>query len=536
MSWTTAGIRERNIGGRTSAGNKRRLFRQYATLGLFSCSVLVLGGCGDAAKNIGDYLNLNNSFLNPAEVGRFDMEQPYGIVSPVTWPILDSLAVNDPPDRPWDNSDLPTPADLIPSTAPYVLGPGDVVTVSVFELIVPGQESVQTREINSEGDITLDFVGRVHAAGTTVDMMRDEIVQDLIRSGTMSPPGPHQPGPQVNVDLTEAHKRVFSIIGASAHPGTYNIDSPDFRLLDALALSGDMPTQPGMDWLYIIRPESTNPTSKSPSISSSTGQQNQGGSSSVLSEIANQLQQQPAPGSPVSVPSNAEQEQGLLNQAIQAPSPNTSSPHFVYINGQWVQLGGTSAYGAQTQTPQPAQTPTGPLSYNFANAVGNSQEQPLYIKQRVIRIPIEALRDGDPKYNIVIMPGDTINIPNVDATYFYVMGNVNRPGVYSLSGQKITLKMAIAAAGNLGPVAIPRRCELIRRIGDDQEMIIQVNLQSIFDGEDPDVFIKPDDVLNVGTDAFATFLAVTRNGYQAAYGWGFTYDRNFYITPTILGN
>ena len=61
--------------------------------------------------------------------------------------------------------------------------------------------------------------------------------------------------------------------------------------------------------------------------------------------------------------------------------------------------------------------------------------------------------------------------------------------------------MAIAAVGNLDALAIPRRCDLIRRIGDDQEAIIQVNLQKIFDGEQPDIFLKPNDLVNIGTDA-----------------------------------
>ena len=108
-----------------------------------------------------------------------------------------------------------------------------------------------------------------------------------------------------------------------------------------------------------------------------------------------------------------------------------------------------------------------------------------------------------------------------------MMGNIGRPGVYSLTGRKITLKMAVAAAGNLGALAIPRRCELIRRVGPNQEATVQVNLQKIFDGDQPDIFLKPNDVLNVGTDMVAPFLAVTRNAYRASYGWGFVFDRNF---------
>jgi protein involved in polysaccharide export with SLBB domain len=146
--------------------------------------------------------------------------------------------------------------------------------------------------------------------------------------------------------------------------------------------------------------------------------------------------------------------------------------------------------------------------------------------QRVIKIPIQALREGNSRYNIVVRPGDVINVPSVEVGEFYLMGHVNRAGVYTLTGRKVTLKQAIAAAGNLDGLAIPRRAEIIRRVGANQEVTVQVNLQAIFDGEQPDLFLKPNDILNVGTDIVAPFLAVTRNAYRASYGWGYVYDKN----------
>jgi hypothetical protein len=59
-------------------------------------------------------------------------------------------------------------------------------------------------------------------------------------------------------------------------------------------------------------------------------------------------------------------------------------------------------------------------------------------------------------------------------------------------------------------------------------------MQAIFSGQEPDIFLKPYDTLNVGTDFFAAPLAIIRNGLSASYGFGFTYDRNYYIQPTII--
>jgi len=77
------------------------------------------------------------------------------------------------------------------------------------------------------------------------------------------------------------------------------------------------------------------------------------------------------------------------------------------------------------------------------------------------------------------------------------------------------------------PLADPTRLELIRRIGPDQEQIVQVNLDRIFAGMEQDVFLKPDDIINVGTNPVMPFLAVLRNAFRATYGFGFIYDRNF---------
>jgi len=56
---------------------------------------------------------------------------------------------------------------------------------------------------------------------------------------------------------------------------------------------------------------------------------------------------------------------------------------------------------------------------------------------------------------------------------------------------------------------------------------VHVNLQAIFDGEQPDIFLKPNDLVNVGTDIVMPFLAVIRNGFRFTYGLGFVYDRNY---------
>lgn len=519
----------------------------------------LLGGCGSY-----DYLNLRNSFLNPAEVGRFDKENPFGTgeVRPVKWPILSQLDVIEEPSNKWANAIDPTPADLIPEVKEYAMQAGDAINVSIYELITPGMEYTRQLRVNELGYVNLQTIGNIHVAGLTPTQLEQKISQILVEQKIL----PAQPGPQVSVTLLESRTKVFSVLGSIGKPGTYTILSNDFRLLDAIAMVGDIPVQPGLDYVYVIRQGIHDDAASAPTTSpNGSGLMPQPGGTapgavpgrSPADEL-NALEQgvqtmpQTAPTTPTT-PASGPGAKGLafvrplptamvlaqadLDAALALPGastlPITTVPASVPATDRALldQGAATSQPGAQVYvdgkwnpipTTQTATIPTASLPGDTGTMPAETMEG----QQRVIRIPLAPLREGVSKYNIVIRPGDLINVPPVEQGEFYMMGNIGRPGVYSITGRKITLKQAVAAAGNLGPLAIPRRCDLIRRIGEDQEAIIQVNLQKIFDGEQPDIFLKANDVVNIGTDAIAPFLAVTRNAYRASYGWGFVYDKN----------
>jgi polysaccharide export outer membrane protein len=147
---------------------------------------------------------------------------------------------------------------------------------------------------------------------------------------------------------------------------------------------------------------------------------------------------------------------------------------------------------------------------------------------RVIRIPLAQLRNGELKYNVVIRPGDLVFVPSGQIGEYYMGGHIARVGVYSLSQRDVTLKQAVISAGMLDQVAMPYRTEIVRRLpGQDKEVHARVDLQKIFAGQEPDVYLKPDDEVLVGTNAFAPFIAAVRNGFRITYGFGFLYDRNY---------
>jgi len=147
--------------------------------------------------------------------------------------------------------------------------------------------------------------------------------------------------------------------------------------------------------------------------------------------------------------------------------------------------------------------------------------------RRIIRFDVRALQAGDPTQNVILRDGDVVTIPSPLMGDFYMAGEVSRPGVYSLTGRKITLLQAIAASGGLTAVAVPWRTEVVRRISETEEEIIYVDISQIARGEVPDFYVQPEDLVRVGTDQGAIYNAIHRNAYRATYGVGAVYDTNF---------
>jgi hypothetical protein len=195
-------------------------------------------------------------------------------------------------------------------------------------------------------------------------------------------------------------------------------------------------------------------------------------------------------------------------------SPEDADSAWVAVEDEWVRV---------TKAPSAVEGPVDPA----APAQADEGELPNVV-QRVIEVPYDRLRKGDLRYNVVIRPGDVIHVPAPNSGNVYLSGAVLRPGTYNLPGlNRLTIKQLMAAAGGFGPTGIPERVDLTRRIGTDHEATVRLNLRSIFHGTEPDIFLKPDDLLSIGTNFVATPLAVFRRGFRTSYGFGFILDRNF---------
>jgi polysaccharide export outer membrane protein len=489
----------------------------------------------------------SGDYLDPTQVGRFRPVPAVNI-------ILDSLGVAEEAPSTFAGAQEPKPIDTMVLDKDYVFSSGDVIRISIYELEAEGQTYINDFQVTETGKISIPQVGQVEAAGLTEAQLEDEIRQIL------SPAVLREP--LVTAILLNSQSRSFSILGEGVpKPDRYNIPRIDFRLSDALAVAGS-PRQFNVSFIYVTRTVTGKeaemmqaeapaaPPVKPAPVGTSEDELMQIlqphakalPSETVVSAAEMTAPQTAKPAAHSAADQTGNDLEGMLEGTNAGTTTQPSSSlkesqeqgpvEWIFQNGRWVPI--RQGEGAQPQAPtqlpaqqKPAEQKPPQVQEPIPATYGGEQIGEGGQLKRVIKIPVKEFLGGDPRYNIIIKPSDVISVPVDIVGEFYVLGNTNNQGVINLTGRPMTLMQSMASAGGLGPLAWPERIEVRRRIGEKKEEIVLVNLKKIADGSQPDFFIKPNDLINVGTHPAARWLAALRNAFRATYGFGFIYDRNF---------
>jgi len=465
---------------------------------------------------------LLNGWCDPTQVGQFR--------EPRRSEIRSVLSILEEPEG-IQKSEEPAPRDLEPEYADQKISPGDVVNISIFELLNPSESATQQVRVTAAGFETIPVIGRIRVAGLTPRELELELKERLRTAQILE-------DAEVQVTLVETRLTQFSILGSVQRPGTYALPTPEYRPLNALAEAGGV--APQIDKVYVFRrwggaglvaPSDEGPTTKPDGGSGPASFTLSEGSPSSASAPSSMTSSAKTPATEPARPRTSETPVDELKILEGASTRAAPVPRWDPEKMEWVFERPPSAPAA----PEGESAPPGSLARlarTTSKAAGEEKpgwESPeeLSSATRILEIPLKELLDGDPRYNVVIRPFDLINVPTVSVGEYYLMGNIARPGAYELTGRKLTVKESIAAGGGFGPLAWPSRADLVRRIGKDEEQMIQLDLDAIFAGNAPDFYLKPNDIVNIGTHPVATFLAVLRNAFRLSYGFGFVYDRNF---------
>ncbi len=108
------------------------------------------------------------------------------------------------------------------------------------------------------------------------------------------------------------------------------------------------------------------------------------------------------------------------------------------------------------------------------------------------------LMAGDMSLDIPIMPGDVIGIPQRETRAVYVIGDVTRPGSFDYPpGNGISLSRAVALAGGPTKTSKMSKSILVRQSADGSVERIALDIGRILKGKDPDLDLRPEDLLFV---------------------------------------
>jgi len=494
---------------------------------------VILAACGLATGSLMMTGCEVDSFIDPSTIGRWEK-------TPTTVPILERLSSIEEDTGEFVEYSDPTAQDLIPEPSDYRLSPGDQVRVTAFDDVRSNTAASEyDREVDIRGRINLPQVGQVEMTGLTLDQARELIAERLKKFVN---------DPLVEVVIIQKRQQTFTVVGAVQQPGPYFIPKPDYRLYEAITAAGQF--NENIEYVYVVRqvplsdlikgniahPASTPSTPTRPAQPTSQPAPSEnlidlidelskpkdgekpkdpaagGGSPGMLRPAG----RQPVIEPPEHAPAKAQDPAiDLVDSGLSAPATHASSASgegassWVFLDGRWVQVKPTVA--AAEVAAQGAELTADQL-----------------MTQRIVRVPLKALLDGSAQYNVIIRPGDIVRIPTAPVGVFYMEGQVQRPGPYSIPDVgRMTLTRAVVSAGGLSSLAVPERVDLTRMVGKDRQATIRLDLRAVKEGTMPDIYLKRDDVINVGTNFWAYPLAVVRNGFRATYGFGFVLDRNF---------
>jgi polysaccharide export outer membrane protein len=128
------------------------------------------------------------------------------------------------PDNPPANYPV-NPPDF--DVTKLALGPGDKVELTIY--YGGGKESKATYTLDSSGQMEVQYIGTVNAAGKDPNQTKDEI-QRRLADGYLVNPG-------VSLSVVDRNSLKCSVFGQVAHSGTIKF-TPHMTIVEAIAQSG----------------------------------------------------------------------------------------------------------------------------------------------------------------------------------------------------------------------------------------------------------------------------------------------------------
>ena len=104
----------------------------------------------------------------------------------------------------------------------------------------------------------------------------------------------------------------------------------------------------------------------------------------------------------------------------------------------------------------------------------------------------------------LVNPEVVIEVLQYKKQSFVVLGQVKKPGTYEIppGAKSVTLLQAISIAGGFSDIANIKKIKVMRKTGGGESQSIHANAESIIAGSQPDVELRPGDIVHVSESRF----------------------------------
>ncbi|MDI6759640.1 MAG: polysaccharide biosynthesis/export family protein [Candidatus Brocadiaceae bacterium] len=153
---------------------------------------------------------------------------------------------------------------------------------------------------------------------------------------------------------------------------------------------------------------------------------------------------------------------------------------------------------ASNNYPSSGSQQASPSTSGIPTSSPSNDDEKVMVQMRDTIIPVninELLEYRNPMTNIEILPGDIVTVPR--GQLFFIMGEVEKPGAYSLTGGLTSLQ-ALSMGGKFSSTYKPSDIKLVRRESGGSTTFTTLNFKKMAKGDEDDVEVQPGDIFIVG--------------------------------------
>ncbi len=331
----------------------------------------------------------------------------------------------------------------------YQIGAEDVLSITVWD----HDDLSRVVTVSADGNFSFPLIGRIKAGGLTVRELENRIAKLLDKDYIVNP--------QVTITVKEFKSKKVFILGEVPKPGAYYLSKND-TLLEVISKAGGVSKNAGQE-IVIVRPTGGK-TQQPTSLNSENSQLIRIGLQALLA-------------------GNIQKNIGVQdNDTIYVPKASMFS-----VFGE---VGKPGSYPLEHETTilEAISIAGGPTQNADTQKLELLRTEDGVQRKFILNIQ-QILKVSGGSEEFMIRDGDVIYQPR--AEFFFVMGEVKKPGTYRLE-EGMTVTKAISIAGGFTEKASKKKVKILR----------EENGKQVEHRAEPNEIIQPQDIVQVPQSFF----------------------------------